>query len=80
MRRLPAWRGTEPYSPGNGDGQRPNVGQIWLLQGIEPDYHRSEGYGHPGTSRYSNCQLEPRRLVSHLIVKSVVKAQFELFL
>ena len=40
------------HSLGNGDGQRPNVGQIRLLQGIEPDYHRSEGYGHPSTSRY----------------------------
>jgi hypothetical protein len=39
-------------TPANGDGQRPNVGQIWLLQGIEPDYHRSEGYRRPDTSRY----------------------------
>ena len=52
MRRLPAWKGTEPYSLGNGDGQRPNVWQICLLQGIEPDYHRSEGYRHLSTSRY----------------------------
>jgi len=47
------WQGLIRRStPGNGDGQRPNVGQIWLLQGIESDYHRSEEYGHPSTSRY----------------------------
>ncbi len=44
--------GTEAHSLGNGDGQRPNVRQICLLQGTGPDYHRSEGYGHLSTSRY----------------------------
>jgi short chain dehydrogenase len=67
----------EPYSLGNGDGQRPNIGQIWLLQGIKSDYHRSDGHEHLGTSRYFSWQREPRRLVSHLILKLAVKKLFE---
>jgi hypothetical protein len=55
MRRLPAWKGTEPYSPGNGDGQRTNSEHIRLLQGTEPDNHRSEGDTHLSTPRYSSC-------------------------
>src|SRR6266487_4439076 len=57
----PRNRGTEEprnrgHSLGNEDGQRPNPGHIRLPQGIESDNHRSEGYKHLSTSRYSNCQ------------------------
>jgi hypothetical protein len=48
----------EPYSLGNGDGQRPNIGQIWLLQGIKSDYHRSDGHEHLSTSRYFSWQRD----------------------
>jgi hypothetical protein len=43
-------------TPANGDGQRPKPGHIRLLQGIEPDNHRSEGDKHLSTPRYSSCQ------------------------
>jgi len=43
-------------TPANGDGQRTNPGQIQLLQGIEPNSHRSEGDKHLSTPRYSSCQ------------------------
>jgi hypothetical protein len=56
MRRLPAWVGTEPHFPGNGDGQRTNAGNIWLFQGIESDNHWSEGRKHLSTSLHSCCQ------------------------
>jgi hypothetical protein len=42
----------EAASPGNGDGQRPNIGHIRLLQGIKSDYRRSDGHEHLRTSRY----------------------------
>ena len=64
-------------SAGDGDGQRPNIGQIWLLQGIKSDYHRSDGHEHLSTSRYFSWQREPRRLVSHLIQKLAIKKLFE---
>jgi len=40
----------------NGDGQRTNSGHIPLLQGIEPDNHRSDGDKHLSMRRYSSCQ------------------------
>ena len=64
-------------TPANGDGQRPNIGQIRLLQGIKSDYHRSDGHEHPCTSRYFGWQREPRRLVSHLILKLAARKLFE---
>jgi hypothetical protein len=36
------------------------AGHMRLLQGIEPDYHRSEGHEHLSMSRYSSCQREPQ--------------------
>ena len=61
----------------NGDGQRPNIGQIRLLQGIKSDYRRSDEHEHLRTSRYFSWQREPRRLVSHLIPKLAVRKLFE---
>jgi hypothetical protein len=77
MSRPPARQGIEAHSLGNGDGQRPNIGQIRLLQGIKSDYRRSDGHEHLRTSRYFSWQREPRRLVSHLISKLAVRKLFE---
>jgi hypothetical protein len=70
-------RENDPYSLGNGDGQRPNPRHTRLLQGIEADNHSSEGGKYLRTSRYFSCQRDRCRLVSHLIFKFDIKLRFE---
>ena len=88
MRRLPAWKGTEPYSLGNGDGQWPKRAYQALPKLDAVALSRitagQRGTGVLDTSRRAYRQLAPERpgetlyhLASHLILKIIVEIKTE---